>query len=243
MGSGPPTERKPCAKHDNPAKRAGITDARTEAQAIVAAFGSFCRTDGKVLTPSEHKKKLRNEARGRRLARTPETRRQANADIRAHLEALPVFRAADTILSYVSLPREVDTHPLFRDLLRQGRRVLVPRCLDKGQLEWCPLSDWNDLEPGDHGVLAPRADIAAESSHPADSVCLVPGLAFDHNGYRLGYGGGYFDRFLAGYPGTSIGLITEDNLLPRLPREAHDIPVNMVLTEDRAYPTTPRPQK
>lgn len=177
------------------------------------------------------KKRLRREALARRAALSPEEIARASAAVVRRLEGLDAFREAEAIFSYVSLPIEIDTRALIHRCLAQDRTVYVPACRDDGSLIWCRLHDWHELVPGRHGILAPRNPLATNITTSKNTVCLVPGLLFDHQGHRLGYGGGYFDRFLADYEGLSVGLVSAQFLHPRLPWEEHDIAVGVVVTE------------
>lgn len=94
------------------------------------------------------------------------------------------------------------------------------------------ISSLDDLSPGAFGIYGPSENApAAQPEEMRNSVCIIPGLAFDSNGGRLGYGGGYYDRFLAGYTGVSIGLCREETFsADPLPRDEYDIPVDTVVT-------------
>nr|HPK00418.1 5-formyltetrahydrofolate cyclo-ligase [Candidatus Hydrogenedentota bacterium] len=113
--------------------------------------------------------------------------------------------------------------------------VLVPVTLGKGRMLWSRLESMEELAPAAFGVLEPRPEYRRDMAPPADSVVLVPGLAFTESGWRIGYGGGYFDRFLAEFPGTKIAIAYALQLIPEMPAEAHDIPMDIIVTESRVY--------
>ena len=154
--------------------------------------------------------------------------RQASAAICAHIESWPLFRASETILTYMPMRGEVDLRPLLERHAR--KRWLLPRILPEGRMTFHPY-DPQRLIRHPYGMLEPAADLAPV---PVGSIqlAMVPGLAFDRRGWRLGYGGGFFDRFLAGFAhGVSLGVTYHALLLDHLPHHQHDIPVGYLATE------------
>ncbi len=178
--------------------------------------------------PAAHKRTLRREAiAARRFLTNRASRSRAIAE---RLEAHSVYECASTVFTYVSKPDETDTHVIIEQALRSGRDVLVPRAADNFHLEWVRIESADALQAGAFGVLEPVGP-ASTATTPNDAIALVPGLAFDRDGYRLGWGKGYFDRFLATFNGKAIGLAFDCQVYDALPRESHDRPVNYVITE------------
>jgi len=166
----------------------------------------------------------------------PKETAKKNASIAANLAQLDEFRANVPLLSYVSSKdNEVDTLGIIRAAIARGREVLVPLSQPLGVLGWAGLCDLDELAEGRFGILEPKPDCCRIASPPDVAVCLVPGIAFTREGYRIGYGGGYFDRFLAQFQGISIGLAFELQLLQEITPETYDVPVNMVVTENNIY--------
>ena len=152
--------------------------------------------------------------------------------IHARLLTVPEFAVAGTILSYVSSKdNEVDTKALIERLLARGKKVLVPATQADHEMIWCELYSLDELAPSTFGILEPRQECRRPAPPPDHAVVVVPGIAFARNGHRLGYGGGYFDRFLAGFKGFKIGLAYDCQVLERLPADELDVPLNMVVTE------------
>ena len=149
-----------------------------------------------------------------------------------NLSVLPELQAAQRVFLYLSIRREVDTRRLIRSLLAEGKTVALPVSLAEGQMyfaEYCPGS----LTEGSV-VPIPEPDKDAPRLEPADGdVILVPALTFDLDGYRLGQGGGYYDRFLSAHQLFSVGLARDRLLLKNVPREAHDCSVCCLVTESR----------
>ena len=161
-----------------------------------------------------------------------EERRRKSRVIHRKVRRLAAFRKAQVVCCYVSLPYEVETWRLIEQMLETGKRVVVPRVRNR-TLQLSAVSDLHrDLAPGTFGVWEPtRASLRLVDPTDVDLV-LVPGLAFDRQGHRLGHGQGYFDRLLARVPKTTptVGVCFDFQLLDRLPTHPHDRPVQTVLT-------------
>ncbi len=151
------------------------------------------------------------------------------------VRTLPEWTGLQTVLVYLPLPGEVDTWPLIRELWGRGARTLAPCCCPEraGEMDFLEFRSKDELLPGRYDILEPDRRVCIQCApHDADAV-LVPALAFDRDGYRLGFGGGYYDRLLSRLdPHTlTIGPAFHATLQDRLPREAHDQPVRVVCTE------------
>ena len=159
-----------------------------------------------------------------------------SAEVVERLRRLPVFAAAKGFLVYVaSKDNEVDTKPLIRRLLKSIHPVLVPIAQPGGKLVWSRLRKMDELEPGRFGILEPRADARRITKQPPDSAVIVPGVAFSVDGWRIGYGGGYFDRFLADFGGPVIGLAYDVQITTYIENDPHDVPMDFILTETTTY--------
>lgn len=158
--------------------------------------------------------------------------------ILARLESLDVFKEATMLLCYVSHGSEIDTRPLMERWLSKGGRLAVPRVVkDEHNLEFCEISSLDELVSGTFGIMEPADDVEPVGNYEmAGSVCLVPGLVFDGDGQRIGYGGGYYDSFLPLYPGTKIGLARTWQLSNNpLPSSIHDVTVDVVVSETATW--------
>lgn len=166
------------------------------------------------------------------------SRLESDASIRSALEAFPLFSEASLVLTYVSREAEVGTRSLIESLLAEGRRVAVPRVdLETHDMAFHEIRSLDELVPRTMRILEPAADAPVVTTPDmVGSVCLVPGLVFDGAGYRVGYGGGYYDRFLAFYPGDKIGLARTTMLSSNpLPTDGHDVPVDFIATEGAVW--------
>ncbi|MDR1806143.1 MAG: 5-formyltetrahydrofolate cyclo-ligase [Clostridium sp.] len=153
--------------------------------------------------------------------------------IRNRVLALWQYREAKSLYSYVSGALEVDTRGIIEAAWAAGKEVAVPRCVpNTREMEFCLISSWEELEPGTFGVPEPKS--ACPLAVPSEeSLCLVPGLSFDSSGARLGFGKGYYDRFLAAFPGRAAGLCYEGCVRPHVPCGRFDRHLPIVITEKR----------
>jgi len=149
-----------------------------------------------------------------------------------HLLATPEVRRASTVAAYVSRAHEPGTGPLLDSLRALGRRVILPVLLPDNDLDWAVYTGADGLLPAPRGMLEPAGPRLGPDALATADVVLCPGLATDGTGYRLGRGGGSYDRALGRVPvGTFVcTLLYDDELLEVVPREAHDRPVSAAVT-------------
>ncbi|WP_296012523.1 5-formyltetrahydrofolate cyclo-ligase [uncultured Adlercreutzia sp.] len=191
------------------------------------------------INPDDAKRRLRQEARQAREGADPQGRAAADKALARAVAAGAAFNAASMVLAYYSAGSEVDTHGLIAEALRCGKTVALPRCR-RGEraMDWHIIASLDDAAPGYCGIPEPADDPLTRidpSVFTADTLALVPGLLFDARGFRLGYGGGYYDRFLAQFPGVALGLARKGQLVESLAAlgalDAFDRPVNLLATE------------
>lgn len=151
------------------------------------------------------------------------------------LTALPVWQTAAAVFCFAALPDEPDTGPILRAALAEGKQLFLPRVAGK-VMETVPVQDLHALRPGAYGIAEPDAPAVPL---PPGTLALLPCLAMDARGVRLGRGGGYYDRFLAGYGGPRLVLCPAALVLPALPRDEWDIILQpeQILTEHGLYGT------
>ncbi len=180
----------------------------------------------------EEKKALRAEYRRRRAELDIEAKKELDSEICRQIISLACFRFADTVLMYYPIKGEIDITPVALEALRRGKRVAYPVCMPDGEtMTFRYVRDLSCLrEKGSYSIPEPE-DSAPELEDGRNALCIVPAFAFDRKGYRLGYGGGYYDRFLRGFEGTALGAIYEDFLTDALPRGYYDIAVDVIVTE------------
>jgi 5-formyltetrahydrofolate cyclo-ligase len=186
---------------------------------------------------ADDKRRARDELRARCRQVPSDRAAQAARAAAGHALALPEFTAAARVGLYAALPDELPTAPLLDAAWQLGKRVLLPRTLPSGRLEFAAAQGFQDLQPARWGVQEPVPEIPGEPLDP-DVIVFVPGLAFDRIGYRLGRGSGFYDRTFP--PGVEdvpilVGLGYGFQLVDRLPREAWDRRVRIVVTEVGAH--------
>lgn len=148
----------------------------------------------------------------------------------ARFLSLPQVVSSTNILLFYGVGAEPDTAQTLKPLLSMGKRLFLPHCLPGGKLEARAYRGAAHLISGPFGI--PEPDEGSATIGPNFlSLILVPNLCCDRRNFRLGHGGGYYDRYLAGYSGFAVALCRDKLLYPALPVEPHDRPVDLVLTE------------
>lgn len=181
------------------------------------------------------KKRMRQEYKAIRESLLPEDKARFDACIEEALLDSMSVRYSGKILAYASLAGEVETTEFCRKVLACGRELYLPKSYPGGILRFFAVGSLEDLQKGAFGVLEPeeRVEKAYVPSSQKPDLCLVPGICFDAYGYRIGYGKGYYDRFLANFTGVSMGLAYEACVCrDALPIEKRtDKPVDFIVTE------------
>lgn len=180
------------------------------------------------------KKQLRQQMMAARGALPPAEHARRSRIAQEALLAADEWGQAGTVLLYLPIRGEVETALLARTALGQGRRLLLPRVEREARRLW--LHQWSgaeeELAPGAYGIPEPRPELPLVDPAEADLV-VVPGVAFDRQGYRLGYGGGYYDRALPGMRRAArVGLCFALQVVETLPAEAHDVRLDGLATDE-----------
>lgn len=179
------------------------------------------------------KRTLREEMRRRRATMTDAQLRAQSRDITAKLLSHPVLLRADVVLLYASLPDEVDTNQLLRELRDMGKKILLPVVVDDERMEVTAYQGDGRMREGAFHIKEPVGEPFTD--YTAIGVAVVPGMAFDRKGNRLGRGKGYYDRFLARIPYTYIiGVCYDFQLLEEVPTENHDRKVDEVVSSEQS---------
>lgn len=184
-------------------------------------------------TAALEKQRLREERLAAREALSEQERSVLDDRITQKLLATSEYAEATTVLTYVSVLSEVSTRMFVECALRDGKTVAVPRCLPGHRLEFVAITSLDQLVPAPFNLLEPAKDLSAlTEGQMNDTICIVPALLVDTKGHRLGYGAGFYDRFLSTYSGKKICLAYQQNLSKTmLPHTAFDVPVDTVITE------------
>jgi 5-formyltetrahydrofolate cyclo-ligase len=183
------------------------------------------------------KKELRKKVQELRDAIDPEQRKLLSARVADNLWSVPEFASAASILFFISFRSEVDTVPMIRHALDEGKVVCVP-CTDDGNKSMVASRIFDlesDLEVGNYDIPEPKKECLRPILAENIDVVLMPGVAFDVSGGRLGYGGGYYDRFLekCGPRCALIAVAFEIQIIDHVPCADHDHHIHKVVTESR----------
>ncbi len=160
-------------------------------------------------------------------------RNRTENDLQDHLFDSLLWNEADCIGVTVSSEREWDTRTIIEKAWEEGKRVCVPKSdhQTKG-LDFYELTSFNQLEKGYFGIEEPLPEKTKRLNPEEIKLLIVPGLIFTPAGYRIGYGGGYFDRFLSDFKGPTVSLLHSNQLVDSFPIEPHDVPVDFLITEE-----------
>lgn len=181
------------------------------------------------ITTAEDKARLRKLIRNQLVHVSDAQRTAEDSALFSAFLTLPEVERAQTLFLFCGTGTEPDTSRLFAPLLAQGKRIGLPRMLPDRQMEVRQLDPDRPLVKHPFGILEPDDGCPLLHAEEIDLV-LVPGLCYDRHGYRLGMGGGYYDRWLSRYQGFTVGLCRNALLQDCLPTEPHDRPVNAVIT-------------
>ena len=185
-------------------------------------------------TMAEEKKNLRQQVRKELGALTPEELRRSDDALFAKFLALPQVREAKTIFAFWGIPgKEPETGRLVETLTAQGKRVGLPRMLPGHQMEVRQYAPAIPMKSAAFGIQEPGTDCLLIPKEEIDLI-LVPAVCYDRQGYRLGFGGGYYDRWLEHFTGFRVGLCRRAVLKEKVPTEVHDSRVDLLLTEDES---------
>lgn len=182
------------------------------------------------------KEEIRRRIRSTRRNTNPEVHQAKCAEIRARLLALETWTSSKSIMLFASMPTEVDLNPLFAAVWTEGRTLLLPR-IDKPNLTPCEVTSLDQLLDHGYRILEPSRE-APPFAGPIDLIVL-PALALDLKGNRLGYGAGYYDRFVVQHPkAIRVAVAFDFQILTDLPHHAGDAPVDFIVTNNETFSVT-----
>ena len=179
-----------------------------------------------------NKAQLRACMREKRRSLLKEEQESAARAVFEQLAAFEPYKKADKVMAYMACRGELSLEPVIRDALSSGKTLLLPRCEAPGIMTARRIACMEDLEPGSYGLPEPKDSCAAVNPQEIDLI-LVPGVAFDRAGHRIGQGGGYYDRFLEKSGALRVGICHEFALIDAVVHEAHDRMMDNVITPGR----------
>ncbi|MCL2863961.1 MAG: 5-formyltetrahydrofolate cyclo-ligase [Lachnospiraceae bacterium] len=176
------------------------------------------------------KQQLRTKIKKQIAMLSPQYCAEMDRRIQQKVFSLPVFQNSKTILCYAGMGKEINTRPILQEILAQNKILGIPKVNGKGHMEVYQVSDLAKLALGKYGILEPKCTSSPLQPDTID-LAIVPGLTFTKDGKRLGYGGGYFDRYLAQRDMITLALCRSVLLQEDIPVENYDIRMDIVLTE------------
>lgn len=182
----------------------------------------------------EKKDAIRAEYKERRRAMDAALRLDRDRRICEYATGLVSFRYAEYVLLYAATPDEISVNAIAEEAWRRGKKVAFPRChKETHTMTYHIVSSLDELSPDSYGLAEPSSELPVydPENQVGSAVCFVPGLVYDRQGYRLGYGKGFYDRFLSSFKGSSIGVVYSDFILPEVPRGRFDMTVDILLSE------------
>lgn len=185
-----------------------------------------------------NKESLREQIRRKRQKLSREEIEGKSKLIKEKLFSLPEFQSARTVAFYVAMKKsnEVETEEMIKESLKLGKRVLVPITdLVEDKIAFSEIKSFDDLVPSTFDILEPVPELRKIFPHEAIRLAIVPGIVFDLHGHRIGYGLGFYDKFLSQLTKyvTKIGLAFEFQIVGKLPNESHDITLDKLISEER----------
>ena len=180
----------------------------------------------------ESKKDIRKCVLEKRSQMTQEEWDEKSHRIYEKVVTHPFFFDAKTVCCYVDFRREVGTKSIIEEAWRRGKQVAVPK-IEDGQMNFYYIQSWQEVSEGYYGILEPNT---MKHLHDETPLVIMPGAVFDRNRNRIGYGKGFYDRFLKAYPKSlTIALAFELQLVGEVPHEEHDIRPEVLITEEEIY--------
>lgn len=184
---------------------------------------------------------MKDKAKLRQIYKTKrrqmKNKTQKDALIFSKLINCPLYKNCNTVFTYVSSEIEVDTLTFIRYALKDGKTVAAPICnTEDCTMQFYIIKSLNDLEEGAYSIREPKA-YCEKAFCDENTLCVVPGLSFDKKGYRLGFGKGYYDRFLSAFLGKTLGLCYNECICEELIHNKYDKTVSAVIAENEIYYT------
>ncbi|PRO42821.1 5-formyltetrahydrofolate cyclo-ligase [Bacillus sp. LLTC93] len=182
------------------------------------------------------KKELRLQTLAKLDQMIAEEFERSTAFLHEHLFQLPAWQQANTIALTMSRGKEVPTMPLIEKAWQEGKTVCVPTCFpETKEMTFYEYTPETKMTSRYFGLLEPDPASSPAVHKKAIDLIIVPGVCFDQHGYRIGYGGGYYDRYLADYHGATLALCLSVQQVDHLPAEPHDISVSIMVSEKGAF--------
>lgn len=184
-------------------------------------------------TIKKEKDEIRKKYVALRNSIDPKVKACRDAKICKFATALAGYRYADCVLMYAPTGSEPDVMAIAKDALEKGKKVAFPRCnTERRTMKYHFITSLDELVPDSYGIREPSGDLPIYDPKSRDgAICFVPALVYDRRGYRLGYGKGFYDRYLSAFKGNTVGIVYSDFIIPRVPIGRFDVMLKILLTE------------
>ncbi|MDQ0231983.1 5-formyltetrahydrofolate cyclo-ligase [Metabacillus malikii] len=180
------------------------------------------------------KSEVRRKMKDNLNSLTEETYRCYSERIHSQLFLTNCWKHAKTIATTISFGKEVDTTDIIKKAWKENKQVAVPKCIPGSHtMEFRLINSFGQIEPGYHNISEPVQDETRAISRSEIDLMVVPGVCFDRRGYRVGYGGGYYDRYLRNFNHHVVALAFSIQVVETVPFEEHDVPVPYIITEEK----------
>lgn len=196
-----------------------------------------------LLNIKEDKALLRKAYKAIRSQLNSSLKDEYDKKIALQLYAIWAYKEAQTLFIYVATEFEIQTKEIIKHALSSGKKVAVPYCIHNScEMDFYYISDFDaDLERRSFGILEPKNNQCTKVIDLTNGLCIVPALVYDSYGYRLGYGKGYYDRFLNKFTGDVVGFVYSNCVVKELPHGRYDKFVSIIVTEKYVKPTSCKP--
>ena len=185
-----------------------------------------------VINIKEQKKALRARFKKLREACPEDIRQKLDKKLCKSFLSLDEYKNCDALFTFVSGAIECDTKRIIAQAFADGKKVAVPRCINKsGEMEFYYISSFDDLVRGMYNISEPDVSRCQKAESYENALCIVPGLCFDYQHYRVGFGKGYYDRFLDEFSGISAGICYSKYIVSEVPKGAFDRNTDILVTE------------
>lgn len=179
------------------------------------------------------KNEFRDKYKTLRIEMSNEERKELDYKIAAALRETLVYKHSTQILIYASTQEEIDTYKIWENAIEDGKKVLLPKCVGEHSMVFYYVESKEDLESGVFNLLEPKEGKLYEPL--SSDICIVPALTYDKYGYRLGYGRGFYDRFLADFSGAKVGLCYNSFVESQVPKGRYDVKTDVLITEKGVF--------
>ena len=187
----------------------------------------------------QRKLQIRNVCKKYRNNLSAEKKQQFDLILQEKFLQTEEYKNAKVLLAFVSKDIEINTELIIKQALSDGKTLALPKCKEENLMVFYIVDDLSQLMEGYYGLLEPNPEKCKMLSETENTVCLVPGLAFDREGYRIGFGKGYYDRFLLDYKGITVGMCYTKCVEEALPKGYYDRPIDILITEKYKIDTRP----